>query len=43
MTTDPAAAAQYFTHWWQAGLVLFGYAAVLAFVGAFLTTRRDVT
>ena len=41
--TDPAAAAQYSTHWWQAGLVLFGYAAVLAFVGAFLTTRRDVT
>jgi len=40
---DPATAAQYFDHWWQAALVLLTYAAVLAVLGAFLTTRRDVT
>ncbi len=40
---DPATAAQYFDHWWQAGLVLVGYPLVLAVVGAFLTTRRDVS
>jgi ABC-type transport system involved in multi-copper enzyme maturation permease subunit len=40
---DPATAAQYFDHWWQAALVLLIYAAVLAVLGAFLTTRRDVT
>jgi ABC-type transport system involved in multi-copper enzyme maturation permease subunit len=40
---DPATAAQYFDHWWQAALVLLAYAAVLAVLGAFLTTRRDVT
>jgi len=42
-SVDPAAQAQYFDHWWQAGLVLVLYAAVLAISGAFLTTRRDVT
>ncbi len=40
---DPALAAQYFEHWWQAALVLVAYAAALAVAGAFLTTRRDVT
>lgn len=39
---DPASQAQYFAHWWQAGLVLIVYAAALAIVGALLTTRRDV-
>ena len=42
-SVDPETQAQYFTHWWQAGLVLVAYAAVLAISGAFLTTRRDVT
>ncbi|CCH73157.1 ABC transporter permease [Nostocoides australiense] len=41
-TVDPATQSQYFAHWWQAGLVLAAYAAVLAVVGAWLTTRRDV-
>ena len=40
---DPATQAQYFEFWWQAGLVLLAYAVVLAAIGAFLTTRRDVT
>jgi len=42
-SVDPATTAQFFDHWWQAASVLFLYAAVLAVVGAFLTTRRDVT
>ncbi len=50
ITSDPtagqsvseAAKAQYFAHWWEAGLVLVLYAVVLAVIGAFLTTRRDV-
>ncbi len=42
-STDPALSAQYFAHWWQAGLLLFAYAAALAVIGAFLTTRRDVS
>ncbi len=41
-SVDPAAAAQYFDHWWQAAIVLVAYAVVLAVVGAFLTTRQDV-
>lgn len=40
---DPAMAAQSFSHWWQAALVLAAYAAVLALVGTYLTTRRDIT
>lgn len=40
---DPAIAAQSFSHWWQAALVLAAYAAVLALVGTFLTTRRDIS
>ncbi|MBK9476558.1 MAG: ABC transporter permease subunit [Tetrasphaera sp.] len=40
---DPAMAAQSFSHWWQAALVLAAYAAVLALVGTFLTTRRDIS
>jgi ABC-type transport system involved in multi-copper enzyme maturation permease subunit len=40
---DPATAAQYWPHWWQAALVLFAYAALLSVVGAFLTTKRDVS
>ena len=40
---DAALAAQSFAHWWQAALVLAGYALALAVVGAFLTTRRDVS
>jgi ABC-type transport system involved in multi-copper enzyme maturation permease subunit len=40
---DPATQAQYFDHWWQAALVLALYAAVLSIIGAWLTTRRDVT
>ncbi|HRC42290.1 ABC transporter permease [Nostocoides sp.] len=39
---DPATRAQFFEHWWQAALVLTAYAAVLAVVGAWLTSRRDV-
>ncbi|MBM6400674.1 ABC transporter permease subunit [Phycicoccus sonneratiae] len=39
---DPATAAQYFDHWWQAALVLVAYSVGLAVVGAFLTTRQDV-
>ncbi len=39
---DPATAAQFFDHWWQAGLVLVAYAVGLAIIGAFLTTRQDV-
>ncbi len=42
-TVDPATAMQSFAHWWQAALVLTGYALVLAVLGAFLTTRRDVS
>lgn len=42
-TTDPAAVAQSFEHWWQAAAVLSAYAIVLAVLGAFLTTRRDVS
>ncbi len=41
-SVDPAAAAQYFDHWWQAGLVLLAYAVALAVVGAFVTSRQDV-
>ncbi|MFN8097792.1 MAG: ABC transporter permease [Dermatophilaceae bacterium] len=41
-SVDEATKAQYFAHWWQAGLVLALYAVVLAVLGAFLTTRRDV-
>ncbi len=40
---DAAAQAQYWGHWWQAALVLAAYAAVLSVVGAYLTTKRDVT
>ena len=40
---DPKIQAQYWDHWWQAGLVLVVYAAVLSVLGAWLTTRRDVT
>jgi len=42
-SVDPATAAQFFEHWWQAALVLLTYAVVLAVAGAFLTTRRDVS
>jgi ABC-type transport system involved in multi-copper enzyme maturation permease subunit len=42
-SVDPATAAQYFSHWWQAALVMVGYAMALAVLGAFLTTRRDVS
>lgn len=41
-SVDPATAAQYFDHWWQAALVLVAYSVGLAVVGAFLTTRQDV-
>ncbi len=41
--TNPAMAASSFGHWWQAALVLAAYAAVLALVGTFLTTRRDIS
>lgn len=40
---DPAAAAQYWDHWWQAALILAAYSIALAVVGSILTTRRDVT
>lgn len=42
-TVDPATQAQFFDHWWQAALVLGGYAVGLAVLGALLTTRRDVS
>ncbi len=42
-TVDPASAASFFPHWWQAALVLLGYSLALAIIGAFLTTRRDVS
>ena len=40
--TDPSQSV-YFGDWWVSALILAGYAAALAVVGAFLTTRRDVT
>lgn len=50
ITSDPTAGQQtsasgaspYF-NWWQSSLTLFAYAVVLAGIGAFLTTRRDVS
>lgn len=41
--TDAAMAAAGFGHWWQAALVLSGYALALALAGTVLTTRRDIT
>lgn len=49
VTSDPTAGQQvssnaspYFS-WWSSTLILLGYAAALAGLGAFLTSRRDVT
>jgi len=42
-TVNPQTQAQYFDHWWQAALVLIAYAAALSIIGAWLTTRRDVS
>ena len=42
-TVNPQTQAQYFDHWWQAALVLIAYAAALLIIGAWLTTRRDVS
>ncbi len=47
ITVDPTGAGDpsanpYFAHWWVSALVLTGYAAVLAILGAVLTSRRDV-
>jgi hypothetical protein len=33
----------HYLSWWAGGLVLPGYAAVLAAVGIALSTRRDIT
>ncbi|MFV0462762.1 MAG: ABC transporter permease subunit [Nostocoides sp.] len=41
--TDPALAAQYWSTWWQAALVMFAYAAVAALIGGWLTSRRDIS
>lgn len=41
-SVDPATAAQYFDHWWQAALVLLMYSVGLAVIGALRTTREDV-
>ncbi|AKU17558.1 ABC transporter permease subunit [Luteipulveratus mongoliensis] len=51
VTSDPTAGqattqdagANYFDQWWQSGGVLLIYALVLAGIGAFLTTKRDIT
>ncbi|CAG7572439.1 ABC-2 family transporter [Barrientosiimonas humi] len=40
--TTSGAASPYF-NWWQSSLTLLAYAVVLAGIGAFLTTRRDVS
>ncbi len=41
--TSPATTQLHYLSWWAGGLVLLGYAAVLAGVGVLLSTRRDIT
>lgn len=43
MEGDPSGGMASFPHWWQAALVLVGYALVLSVAGAVLTARRDVS
>ncbi len=43
MTMDPTQAGTTGLEWWAAALVLAAYAAVMAGIGSWLTTRRDIS